>query len=132
MSEHRVRVYFEDTDFSGRVYHGAFVRFLERGRTELLRGRGIDHRSLAALSRPLYFTLRGLVLSFHGPAFIDDELTVVSEPLGDRRASIRLAQTIVRGERTIVRAEVELCVIDGDGRPVRPSPAIRAALSPGS
>jgi len=114
-----IRVYFEDTDFSGRVYHGAFVRFLERGRTECLRALGINHHMLASGARPIYFTIRGMSLKFHGPALIDDLLVVESEP-GGARATMRFNQRILREGRPIVSAEVELCMIDAAGRPVRP------------
>lgn len=129
MTQHVIRVYFEDTDFTGRVYHGAFVRFLERGRTELLRERGLDHTALAA--RGLYFTIRNLSCTFLGPAIIDDLLTVTAEPNGVPRAVARIDQTIVREGMVIARASVELCLIDAAGRPQRPDRQIRAALSGG-
>ncbi|WP_420394081.1 hotdog domain-containing protein [Acuticoccus sp.] len=125
-----LRVYFEDTDFSGRVYHGAFIRFLERGRTELLRAAGLDHRALAAADPPVYFTLRRLDATFHGPAVIDELLTVETEPLAAGRASFRLRQAIVVGTRRLVSAEAELCLIGADGRPRRPPPDVRAVLAP--
>ncbi|WMS43863.1 YbgC/FadM family acyl-CoA thioesterase [Acuticoccus sp. MNP-M23] len=128
MNKHTIRVYFEDTDFSGRVYHGAFVRFLERGRTEFLRETGIDHAALAAGTPPLFFTLRAMTLSFAGPALIDDLLTVETRPTGTRRAVFTMAQQIFRGDRAIVTASVELCLIDAAGRPARPPAAVAASL----
>lgn len=127
MSELSVRVYFEDTDFSGRVYHGAYVRFLERGRTEHLRAGGLDHRALADGDPALFFTLRRLDIRFTGAAGIDDLLTVRTA-LGARgRASVNMLQTIVRDDAVIVRAAVELCVIDESGRPRRlPGDVVRA------
>ncbi|MEM0907140.1 MAG: YbgC/FadM family acyl-CoA thioesterase [Pseudomonadota bacterium] len=125
-----IRVYFEDTDFTGRVYHGAFVRFLERGRTEALRAARLDHQMLASAQPPLYFTIRKLALSFHGPALIDDVLTVVSTP-SEGRATILFQQEILKGDDTLVKADVELCLIDGRGRPQRPPASIREALRPG-
>lgn len=122
-----IRVYFEDTDFSGRVYHGAYVRFLERGRTEWLRSLGIDHRMLASAERPVYFTIRGMSLTFYGPALIDDLLTVESEPSA-ARATMIFRQRILKGDQLLVSAEVELCLIDGDGRPVRPPREIVALM----
>lgn len=124
----QIRVYFEDTDFTARVYHGAFVRFLERGRTEMLRATGLDHARLAASDPPAFFTLRGMTLRFHGPALIDDELTVVTRSLAPPRATINLAQEIYRADALLVEATVELCVINAEGRPMRPSAAIRAAF----
>mgnify|MGYP001797496009 CR=1 FL=1 len=123
-----VRVYFEDTDFTARVYHGAFVRFFERGRTEMLRAAGLDHAGLSAADPALFFTIRAMSLRFLGPAFIDDELHVLTRPLEPPRASIVLGQTIVRGATPLCEATVELCVITAGGRPVRPSRAIRNAF----
>lgn len=125
-----VRVYFEDTDFSGRVYHGAFIRFLERGRTELLRASGLDHAALAAQERPVYFTLRRIDVAFHAPAVIDDLLTVETTPVEAGRANFLLRQTILCGGRKLISATAELCLIDDRGRPQRPPGAVRAALSP--
>ncbi|MEM9221631.1 MAG: YbgC/FadM family acyl-CoA thioesterase [Pseudomonadota bacterium] len=131
MNRHSVRVYFEDTDFTGRVYHGAFVRFFERGRTELLRAAGIDHMALASSKPPVYFTLRSMALEFRAPAFIDDLLVVESMPQGVGGARFKILQTIFRDEKAIANADVELCLIDDTGRPVRPNVAIAAALRPG-
>ena len=125
-----VRVYFEDTDFSGRVYHGAYVRFLERGRTEHLRALGLDHKSLAAEPVPLYFTLRKLELWFRGPAAIDDLLRIETAVTEGAKASFRMVQRIVLDGAPIVEARVELCVIDGQGRPRRPPARLAEALSP--
>lgn len=132
MEPHRfgVRVYFEDTDFSGRVYHGAYVRFLERGRTEMLRAAGLDHATLAASAAPVYFTLRRLDLVFRGPAVIDDWLTVETASAAPVRASLHLHQRILRNADVLVEARVELCLIDGAGRPQRPPAAIREAFQP--
>ncbi|MEM8853178.1 MAG: YbgC/FadM family acyl-CoA thioesterase [Pseudomonadota bacterium] len=124
-----IRVYFEDTDFSGRVYHGAFVHFLERARTEFLREHGIDHTMLASDHDPLFFTLRGLNLSFKGPAFIDDLLAIRTEPGPPGRARLTMMQTVFRDESAIASAEVELCLIDKNGRPRRPPDALRRAFA---
>jgi len=124
-----VRVYYEDTDFSGRVYHGALVRFLERGRTEMLRAAGIDHRDLEMRDTPLFFTLTSLRLTFRGPAFIDDVLVVTTEPARTRRATLVLPQAIEREATTIARGEAELCLVDRQGRPRRPPTDVLAALA---
>lgn len=126
---HAVRVYFEDTDFSGRVYHGAYIRFLERGRTEMLRVAGIDHRALAVADPAVYFTLRRIDVAFRGPAVIDDLLTVETAPVGPPRATVVLDQAVRRGEETLVTARAELCLIDASGRPRRPGPQIAAAFA---
>lgn len=126
-SRTEIRVYFEDTDFTGRVYHGAFVRFLERARTECLRARGVDHHNLANAPQPAFFTIRNLSLKFSGPAMIDDLLVVESES-GGQRAILTFHQRVLREGRVIVTADVELCMIDGAGRPVRPPPEIVALM----
>lgn len=125
-----VRVYFEDTDFSGRVYHGAYIRFLERGRSELIRAAGLDHRALADQAKPVYFTLRRIDVSFHAPAVIDDLVRVETTPVASGRANFLLDQAIVRGDTRLVTARADLCLIDAAGRPQRPSPQVRAALAP--
>jgi len=128
IKRHEIRVYFEDTDFTGRVYHGAFVRFLERGRTEALRAGGIDHRALERRDPPLWFTLRSLSLTFQGPAFIDDLLVVETTPADGARASLLIDQRVLREDAPIVRAQVELCLVDRQGRPRRPPGDLRAAM----
>ncbi len=126
-----VRVYFEDTDFTGVVYHGAFVRFLERGRTEALRAGGVDHRGLSAgrHGQPLHFAVQSLALRFAAPARIDEVLLVESAVARMTGARLVLSQRILREETVLVTAEVVLCLLDPGGRP-RPLPdAVRAALS---
>ena len=81
-SELSVRVYYEDTDFSGRVYHASYLRFLERGRTEWLRGQGMTHQDLAATSG-IVFAVRSMQIDFLGPARIDDLLCCRDERVGD-------------------------------------------------
>jgi len=129
MNRHPVRVYFEDTDFTGRVYHGAFVRFLERGRSEFLRAAGIDHAALAAAEPARFFTLRTIAMTFRAPASIDELLAVETRPAaGSGRATFRFDQRVVREAVTLVEAAVELCLIDAAGRPVRPPAALSRAL----
>jgi acyl-CoA thioester hydrolase len=121
-----VRVYFEDTDFSGRVYHARYLHFLERGRSDFLRLLGIHHNELAALG--LAFAVRRMALEFLAPAAIDDVLLVETLPGSLSGARIRLAQSIRCNDRLVVAAKVEVALIGPDGRPRRLSPAIRDAL----
>ena len=121
-----VRVYYEDTDFSGRVYHASFLRFFERGRTEWLRAFGLDHARLAQ-SHGLAFAVTDLQVAFHAAAFIDDELAVVTElktPLG---AKLLFRQTILRADALLTSGEVSVVTIR-DNRPVRPPRELLAAL----
>lgn len=126
---HHVRIYYEDTDFSGRVYHGAYVRFLERGRSEFLRAAGLDHHALGTTTRPLFFTLSALDVRFHAPAGIDDMVTVETAAEGPIRAAARMDQAIRRDGTLLVTALATLCLIDGAGKPVRPPEAVRRVLS---
>jgi acyl-CoA thioester hydrolase len=112
-----VRVYYEDTDFSGRVYHASYLRFLERGRTEWLRRRGTAHRDLAETSGAL-FVVRSLQIEFLAPAMMDDLLTVETSVAAVRGASITFHQRAVLGDKEIVTAEVLVASIR-DGRPAR-------------
>jgi len=112
-----VRVYYEDTDFSGRVYHASYLRFLERGRTEWLRRRGLGHRDLAE-SSGIVFAVRSLTIEFLSPAMMDDLLVVETRAGVARGASITFHQRIVRGAKDVVTAEVLAASIRG-GRPAR-------------
>src|ERR1700690_2476080 len=97
-----VRVYYEDTDFTGIVYHASYLRFMERGRTNYLRQIGADHRALfeeTAKEAPGFaFVVRSMTIDFLKPARMDDVLDVVTEPEVVKGASITLAQEVRRGE----------------------------------
>ncbi len=119
-----VRVYYEDTDFSGRVYHASYLRFLERGRTEWLRRLGLSHHQIAE-SSGIVFAVRRLEIEYLSPALMDDPLTVLTQLSALRGASIEFRQRILRGERELVAATVLVAAIR-EGRPARiPLPLIR-------
>lgn len=122
-----VRVYYEDTDFSGRVYHASYLRFLERGRTEWLRGRGLTHQDLAA-NAGIAFAVRSMQIDFLAPARIDDLLCVESRAATARGASIEFQQRILLGGKALVTATVLVAVIR-DGRPARLPDLLRQALA---
>jgi acyl-CoA thioester hydrolase len=122
-----VRVYYEDTDFSGRVYHASYLRFLERGRTEWLRAQGMTHQDLAATSG-IAFAVRSMQIDFLGPARIDDLLSVETRAAMARGASIEFRQRVVLGEKTLVAATVLVAAIR-DGRPARLPVSVRQALA---
>lgn len=128
-----VRVYFEDTDFSGVVYHARYLHFLERGRTDFLRLRGIGHRALAegAFGEPMAFTVRQMTIDFLRPARIDDVLSVETRTLLLGGARILLDQRIFRAGETLVEARVKVAVIAPDGRPRRMPAAVAAILEAG-
>lgn len=105
-----VRVYYEDTDFSGRVYHASYLRFLERGRTEWLRGRGLAHREMAEGSG-LVFAVRSLKIDYLAPALMDDLLRVETGVAAVRGASIEFRQLILRGDKELAAAAVRVAAI---------------------
>ena len=125
--ELRQRVYFEDTDFSGLVYHARYLHFFERGRSDYLRLLGVHHNELTADG--LVFAVKTMTLDFKRPARIDDILTIVTEPGDLGGARIRLAQTIRRDETVLVTAGVEVALINASGKPQRLPLAVRAALA---
>lgn len=131
-----VRVYYEDTDAGGVVYHTGYLRFAERARTEALRDLGVPHAEMAAV-HGLMFMVRRLKVDYLAPARLDDALLVVTRPLALRGASVELRQTILRpgsilrgGEdRPLVVVEALLvCVRLADQRPWRVPERWRAAL----
>jgi acyl-CoA thioester hydrolase len=120
----QVRVYYEDTDFSGVVYHASYLRFMERGRTNYLRLIGADHRALfeqAAAEAPGFaFVVRHMSIDFKKPAHMDDVLDIVTAPEEIKGASVTLNQKVMRGEDLIVEAHVQVAFVSG-GR-ARPIP----------
>ena len=113
-----VRVYYEDTDFSGAVYHASYLRFLERGRTEWLRGLGVDQRTLFEAAPPLAFVVRRMTIDWLRPARMDELLHVDTRAVALRGASIALRQRVRRGDERLVAAEVLVACVAG-GRPAR-------------
>jgi acyl-CoA thioester hydrolase len=122
-----VRVYYEDTDFSGRVYHASFLRFLERGRTEWLRARGFEQGELA-VNAAIAFAVRRIEIDYLRPAMMDDLLMVETKIAKIGGASIDFLQQIVRGEESVARAKVSIAALSG-GRPARLPQAMRTRLS---
>ena len=126
-----VRVYFEDTDFSGLVYHASYVRWCERGRSDFLRLLGGDHRRLIDGSdgaEPAAFVVRRMTFDFLKPARIDELLEVVTRVKGVGAASLTLVQSVRRAETTLVEAEVTVVLISVSGKPLRISSALREAF----
>jgi acyl-CoA thioester hydrolase len=126
-----VRVYYEDTDFTGIVYHANYLRYMERGRTNHLRLLGADHRALfeeAAKETPGYaFVVRSMNIEYLKPARMDDVLDVVTEPEEVKGASITVRQRVMRGDELLVEAHVRVAFISG-GR-ARPIPkSLRIAM----
>ena len=123
-----VRVYYEDTDAGGIVYHANYLRFAERARAELLRMFSADNRALLG-SHDLAFVARHCALDYIAPARLDDALEIHTRILDVRGASLRVAQTVRRGGEDLVRIEIRLACIGTDGRPGRLPRSVRDALS---
>jgi acyl-CoA thioester hydrolase len=121
-----LRVYYEDTDFSGRVYHASYLRFMERGRTEWLRALGFEHGALSG-EQGLVFAVRGLEIEYLAPATIDDLLRVETRLAGIRGAVIAFAQLILRRSEKIAEAKVRVVALK-NGRPTRIPKELRARL----
>ncbi len=126
-----IRVYFEDTDFSGLVYHASYVRWCERGRSDFLRLLGNDHRGLIDGSggrEPAAFVVRRMALEFMRPARIDEILSVESRVKDTGAAHLVLDQHVRRGGTLLFSAEVMVVLVSVSGKPLRLSQAIRTAF----
>jgi acyl-CoA thioester hydrolase len=126
-----IRVYFEDTDFSGLVYHGSYVRWCERGRSDFLRLDGNDHRDLISGSdgrEPATFVVRRMRLDYLKPARIDDILEVTTRVTAIGAATLTLDQRISRDGQEIFQAEVYAALVSTSGRVLRISKALRNAM----
>jgi acyl-CoA thioester hydrolase len=126
-----VRVYYEDTDFTGIVYHASYLRFMERGRTNYLRLIGADQRALfEATEREapgFAFVVRSMAIEFLKPAHMDDVLIVTTEPEEVKGASMTLRQRVARETDVLVEAHVRVAFVSGGrARPI-PKP-LRAAM----
>jgi acyl-CoA thioester hydrolase len=124
----QIRVYYEDTDFSGVVYHASYLRFLERGRTEFLRTYGIEHSTILHGESPYFFAVHAMTLDFRRAALMDDLLTVETRIGALRGASIEMDQTILRATERLVTAKVKIAVVAG-GRAIRIPAPLRAVLA---
>jgi acyl-CoA thioester hydrolase len=122
-----VRVYYEDTDAEGIVYYANYLKFAERGRTEMLREAGIGHRALLA-DHGIAFAVRNMSADYIRPAKLDDALTVHSRLLALRGASMSAEQIVRRNDEDLVRLTMRLACIDRQGRPARLPSTLRQAL----
>jgi acyl-CoA thioester hydrolase len=113
------RVYYEDTDFSGVVYHARYLHFLERGRTDFLRCLGIHQSAMASGEEQLVFVVHRMEIDFKGPARMDDVLTILTATEKVAGVKLMLAQEIRCGDRLLIAARVTVAVINAAGRPRR-------------
>ena len=119
-SEHRlpVRVYYEDTDAGGIVYHASYLRFMERARTDMLRLLGIELRA-ASQAGIGHFVVAEVVIRYRRPAHLDDALYVESRIIGMQLTSGLIQQRVMRGEELVSEADVTVVFVNSDGRPKR-------------
>jgi acyl-CoA thioester hydrolase len=127
---HVIRVYYEDTDFSGSVYHASYLRFLERGRTELLRSLDIHQAAIhAGHAGPVFgFVVRSMRIEFLKPARMDDVIAVDTDVIRVGGASAKLVQRILRGGEVLTRANVRVAAV-ANGRAFRLPPTVREKLA---
>ena len=129
-----VRVYFEDTDAGGVVYHASYVRFCERGRTDFLRLLGVEARQLIsgeASNEPAAFVVRRMSLEFLRPARMDDLLVIETRVKELGGASVTLVQTVMKDGVKVFEAEVTVVLVSVAGKPLRLSEAVRGGFEPG-
>jgi acyl-CoA thioester hydrolase len=126
-----VRIYFEDTDFSGVVYHGSFIRFMERGRSDFVRLLGIGHTALAAgdHGEPLAFAVRRIHVDFLKPARIDDLVEIETTVRDIAGARLVLRQVARCGEQLLVEADVTVVLVTPGGKARRIPPGVREILT---
>ncbi len=123
-----LRIYYEDTDAAGIVYYANWLRFLERGRTELLRLLGQEHRALAD-QQGVNWVVRRCVIDYLKPARLNETIEIVTGCGELRGASLDMVQQARRGAETLVRAELVVACMGAGGRPVRLPPHVRTALA---
>src|SRR5690242_20933784 len=128
----QIRVYHEDTDFSGVVYHASYLRFMERGRTSYLRLLGADHRALFEATEKeapgFHFVVRHMDIDFRRPARMDEILDIVTSPQEVRGASITLHQKVMRGDELLIEARVQVAFVS-QGRAQRIPKPLREAMA---
>ena len=126
-----VRVYYEDTDFSGLVYHATYIRWCERGRTDFVRLIGLNQKDLfegAEGETGLFFVVRHMEIDYLKPAMMDDVLEVVTKVAEQGTASLKLFQEIRRGGAVLFKALVTIVLINERGRRVRLTEAMKKAF----
>ncbi|MHB0951708.1 MAG: tol-pal system-associated acyl-CoA thioesterase [Allorhizobium sp.] len=114
------RVYYEDTDFSGLVYHARYLHFLERGRTDYLRCLGVEQSALLGIDEEgLVFVVHKMEIDFKSPARMDDILEIVTRTTRAGGAKMVLEQEILRDGTQLIAARVVIAVVNRNGRPRR-------------
>ncbi|MDT8759897.1 YbgC/FadM family acyl-CoA thioesterase [Sphingomonas psychrotolerans] len=124
-----LRVYFEDTDLTGVVYHANYLRYLERARSDMLLAAGVDQRTTFESGEGAY-ALRSVRLDYRTPARLGEELIVVSRLVSLRAAAVVIQQRVIRGETIVAQGEVEAAFVSPAGRPRRQPAEWMAAFEP--
>lgn len=122
------RVYYEDTDAGGIVYHANFLKFAERGRTEALRSGGYDHKKVMD-EFGLLLVVKHIDIDFKAPGKLDDLLTVTTEALVPGNTSLTMKQTIARENTVLAELKVVIVAITPEGKPMRWPPQLRQIFS---
>jgi acyl-CoA thioester hydrolase len=125
-----VRIYYEDTDFTGLVYHANYLRYFERGRSDFLRLAGVRHNELLDGADPIGFAVNRMTLEFLKPARIDDALTAKTVFETMKGPRIFISQVLERAGEVLVTAEVQVCCISLTGRPRKPPAMLLERLKP--
>ncbi len=123
-----IRIYYEDTDFSGRVYHANYLRYCERGRTDFLRCLNIHHSDLENQETPQFFIVRHMDINFLAPAKIDDIIEVKTTLTKLKAASFILNQTVYNQETLLFQSTITCALVNKTGKPSRINPETRAIL----
>ncbi len=127
-----IRVYFEDTDFTGLVYHANFLKFCERGRSDFVRKLGVSHAELERGDHdagPAVFVVRNMDIDFLAPAHIDEVLIVKTQVGEVGAATLVLDQSVWREEKLLMTAKVRIVLISKDGKPLRIGKHLRETLT---
>jgi acyl-CoA thioester hydrolase len=119
-----IRVYYEDTDAAGIVYHAGYLRFAERGRTEMLRDAGFAHAEILK-NQGVAFTVISMQINFRSPAKLDDLLNVKTVMKAVKGASMEMEQQIYRGDTLLVDMALKIACIDNNGKAARLPEAVR-------
>lgn len=128
LHRHAVRVYFEDTDAGGVVYHATYLRFAERARTEMMRAFGKSHAEMIAETGAI-FAVRHCTLTFLRPARLDDLLDIETQVTALGAATMDVHQRVLRQGELLVTIDIQLACMNGAGRATRIPAAIRDALA---
>jgi len=125
-----IRVFYEDTDFTGVVFYANYLRFFERARSSFFRLAGVSHAELLERDVPLGFAIRKIELEYKRPARIDDALLIMTSYERYKGARLWVSQEVWRGDQLLTTAYSEAACIDMNGRPRRPTPKMIEKLQP--